>query len=107
MACRLCLDYWGTTTCVVSSRPACTGSAEEPILVQRDSRRGGFDRAFAFGRAGAVLRGSIVQSFIERQGSAKFHADSRARDPRFRGTRKQQGNTESGQTALIDEVVHK
>jgi hypothetical protein len=24
MACRLCLDYWGTTTCVVSSRPACT-----------------------------------------------------------------------------------
>jgi hypothetical protein len=36
MACRLCLDYWGTTTCVVSSRPACTESAEEPISVQRD-----------------------------------------------------------------------
>jgi hypothetical protein len=31
MACRLCLDYWGTTTCVVSSRPACTESAEEPV----------------------------------------------------------------------------
>jgi hypothetical protein len=31
MACRLCLDYWGTTTCTVSSRPACTESAEEPI----------------------------------------------------------------------------
>jgi hypothetical protein len=31
MACRLSLDYWGTTTCVVSSRPACTESAEEPL----------------------------------------------------------------------------
>jgi hypothetical protein len=31
MACRLCLDYWGTTTCFVSSRQACTESAEEPI----------------------------------------------------------------------------
>jgi hypothetical protein len=30
MACRQCLDYWGTTTCVVSSRAACTESAEEP-----------------------------------------------------------------------------
>jgi hypothetical protein len=30
MDCRLCLDYLGTTTCVVSSRPACTESAEEP-----------------------------------------------------------------------------
>jgi hypothetical protein len=37
MACRLCLDYLATTTCVVSSRPACTESAEEPILVQRDT----------------------------------------------------------------------
>ena len=32
MACRLCLDYWGTTTCVVSSRPACTESAEDPYF---------------------------------------------------------------------------
>jgi hypothetical protein len=27
----VCLDYWGTTTCVVSSRPAYTESAEEPV----------------------------------------------------------------------------
>jgi hypothetical protein len=37
MACKLCLDYWGTTTCVLSSRPTCTESAEEPNLVQRDN----------------------------------------------------------------------
>jgi hypothetical protein len=36
MVCRLCLNYRGTTTCVVSSRAACTESAEEPITVQRD-----------------------------------------------------------------------
>jgi hypothetical protein len=35
MACRLCLDSWGTTTCVVSSRPACTESAEEPAAYAR------------------------------------------------------------------------
>src|SRR5580692_9613756 len=41
MDCRLCLDYLGTTTCVVSSRPACTESAEEPISVQRDTHHDG------------------------------------------------------------------
>jgi hypothetical protein len=40
MACRLCLDYWGTRTCVVSSRPACIESAEDPIKAQRDSGLG-------------------------------------------------------------------
>ena len=33
MACSLCLDSWGTTTCLVSSRPACTESAEDPKYV--------------------------------------------------------------------------
>jgi hypothetical protein len=53
MDCRLCLDYWGTTTCVVSSRPARTESAEDPFLVQRDIS----DSQSLSRRCGAILQG--------------------------------------------------
>jgi hypothetical protein len=65
MACRLCLDYWGTTTCVVSSRPACTESVEEPLKVglalrgeawQTSEDRQMLDYAIAKGEGGVYLR---------------------------------------------------